>query len=107
MEKKSFYICENCLLVYETKESAREANIIAASASRGATACTVWGYYKDKEEWANYWARRVSSKVMFSDPNEPILVLKKEEKFWNVIIGEKIGWIIVSDFTAIMPLVGK
>lgn len=53
--------------------------------------------------WSSYFK---GSTVTYAKPNEPILVISKEseEKFWNVLIGEKTGWIIVRDWHDIKPL---
>ena len=83
-----FYICEKYyLLIYETKENAVAAPSMAAAA------------------WPEYWSKELNSRVSFSNPNEPIFLVKNEGKYWNVIIGERGGWIIVEDWLRLKALV--
>jgi hypothetical protein len=74
-----FYVYENCLLIYETKEEASRPGRASAMHSSA------------RSTWQN---KELRTKITYSNPQEPIFVIKKENLYWNVIVGERIGWII-------------
>jgi len=89
MNSSQFYVCDWSLLIYETKD-------IAALPGNHTGKAAI-----ETAEKVKYWLERdLKSKVEYTQLNEPIFVLKKEEndKFWNVIVGEKIGWIIAEEW---------
>jgi hypothetical protein len=95
----SFFVCKDYfLLFYETREDA----LAATAADSGRCGSTSWSRAAAAE--ANYWSKELNSRVTFSNPGEPIFVIRKDEEYWNVIIGERIGWIIVKDWLEIKPL---
>jgi hypothetical protein len=53
---------------------------------------------------AQRMTRQLGMKVTFCEPKEPILVLQKNGIYWNVIVGEKIGWIVTREILNIKPL---
>ena len=69
------------LLIYETKSIAERC---ARAGGDSATASL-----------AEYWSRETRTKVTYCLPGSPIFVLEKSDEFWKVIIGERVGWIIV------------
>lgn len=100
----SLHICEDFyLLIYETKEDAEQ--VVIESRSRGlpfggATECraNVAGNIHVTIT-ARIWSIKIKSRVTFSNPGDLIFLIKKEEdKFWNVIVEERVGWIIVYDW---------
>lgn len=109
-----FYVCEKYyLLIYETKQASDKAlaattlaadrsGLLAQGAAFAASASlTAAGGVS----LGDHWSEKLKSKVLYSNPREPIFVIKKEEeRFWNVIIGEKIGWIIVQNWLEIKEL---
>jgi len=109
MLNNPFYACEKYyLLIYETKK-------IAAWAKATPSPCSAWtaaevavaaetAVVAVVAVAAEYWSKRLNSRVLFSNPGEPIFLIKKEDKYWNVIIGEKIGWIIADDWLGLKLL---
>ena len=49
-------------------------------------------------------AQSLNCKIHMSVPKEPIMLLRKSGIFWNVIVGEKIGWIIVRSWFKVRRL---
>jgi len=47
---------------------------------------------------------KVSKPKMYSNANTPIFVISKSDDIWHVIIGEKIGWIVVRDWMNLKSL---
>jgi hypothetical protein len=60
------------------------------------------------ESWKTFWKYEKDLYANFSYPNDVILLLEEEKiqevLFWHVIIGEKIGWIIVHEWMEVNPL---
>jgi len=56
------------------------------------------------ETAVKFWSEQTNSKVTYSNPSEPIFLIKAEDFYWNVIIGEKIGWIIAEEWLGIKEL---
>ena len=102
-----FFICKDyCLLIYETKDHATSAAVMAAAAfGASAAVAGVAKYYAD------HWSKPLKSKVLYSNPGDIIFFIRKEfvkeDEFWFVIIGEKVGWIIVRDWMKIEELNGQ
>ena len=110
-----FYVCEDYfLLIYETKENAAAgrampgwvdpAAVAVATAAVAGRLVLRGGVPLYGEAAAEYWSKRLNSRVLFSNPNEPIFLIKKEDKYWHVIIGERVGWIIAEDWIGIKEL---
>lgn len=53
---------------------------------------------------AAFWSKRFGKPVLFLDKNIPLLVLKAEEKFYEVLAGDKKGWIICEDWLEIKEI---
>jgi len=88
-----FYVCEGYyLLIHETQETLKEAVVRSATSA----------FYAQDE--ARYCSEQYKTKVTFSYPNELIMVLSKNGVYWNVIIGERVGWIACSSWINIHPL---
>jgi len=97
MKNNNFYRCPNYLLIYETKELAQQAwqkFIDCLNRNDLIDDAAATSFHMENKGAVAFWTRYLKTKVLFSLPEEPVLVLKKEQEFWNVIIGEKIGWII-------------
>ena len=45
-----------------------------------------------------YWSKRLGKPVLYVKKNIPILVLNSKEKFYEVLAGDRKGWIIVEDW---------
>jgi hypothetical protein len=119
-----FFVCDKFYLVfYETLE---DAELVYMSAA-GSVCCENFeigkldlsaGYRPHvmacEEDWISgcraYWYASTKVKLSFLPPNELIYLLnivspiKTSEKYWHVIIGEKIGYIIVDDWLEIKQL---
>jgi hypothetical protein len=91
-----FYMCEKYyIFIFDTKYNA----IVTSKNSAGGSATPRAAIHA-----AAYWSKELNSRVTYSDPGEPIFVLKKDGEFWNVIVGEKIGWIVVVNWMKIKQL---
>jgi len=87
MTNNQFFITDKVFIfIYETKEAATKATASWAKAIAVAN--------EPPLIWIEYWSKRLNSRVTFSTPNEPIFVIKKDEDYWHVIIGERVGWIV-------------
>jgi hypothetical protein len=108
-----FYICEKFYpFLYVEIESARRAYILNLRAPNGVPDAAA----RSEHNGQMYWRNRTNGIVHGTKPNEPIFLIEEtvEEfkhqtdtivaKFWHVIIGDKVGWIIVQDWLEIKPL---
>jgi len=80
-EEGKLYKCpEYFLIIYPTREKAETET----------TAAFAWA--------ARYWSEELGCSVRYSEPNEIFIFLKKEiieeQKYINVLFGDKQGWII-------------
>ena len=97
MTNNPFYVCEKYyLLIYETKEDASPPNPGFSAISD-----------HNRKYMSNIFSKELMSTVACSIPGEPIFVVEKEDKYWHVIIGERIGWIIVEDEAELKNLKGR
>lgn len=88
MNYDQFYFSkEKFIFLYETKEAAKLATSIWGESSKSSSneASAVYG--------AQWLAKEIKSTVSCIKPNEPILIVKREKRYWQVVVGEKIGWI--------------
>jgi hypothetical protein len=53
---------------------------------------------------AQYWANKFKCKVWATRPNVPFLILDKRDKYWNVLIGDRIGWIIMRPWLTVKEI---
>ena len=87
LEVGKLYSCsEYFLLLYPDKETA------AAAARAAATA-------------AAYWSKKFDEPVSYCNPLAPLLVLSVNEKYVEVLAGDKKGWIINMDWLNIQEIV--
>ena len=59
---------------------------------------------------ASYWSKQFDKPVSYCNPKTPLLVLaveEKEEKYVDVLAGDKRGWIINMDFLEIKEFISK
>lgn len=47
---------------------------------------------------ANYWAEKLHIKIMIAKPGSIIFVAQKRNKWWNIIVEEKTGWLYMNDW---------
>lgn len=98
----SFYVCEEySLLIYETKdhaESAYKLEDYLASGLKSINSATAVALYLSK---------KFQTKITVAGLKEPIFVIEKLENYWNVIVGEKIGWIATHESLQLKLLVSE
>ena len=86
------------ILLYETLTAAQDAEEAVLLENANGDASVVWpdiSYQKTDIEW---WSVNLGMKVRCIQPNEVIFVFEKKGKFWRVITGEMIGWLIMKDW---------
>jgi len=104
MLSEIFICADYYLLIYEIKEKIDSRTVDACVNAFEDDDCIHTQGADSAFIIADYWTKKLNCKVTFSNPSEPIFVIKKCDKFWNVLIGEKIGWIIVEDWLTIKKL---
>ena len=88
------YHCEQChLMLYPDQETAAEDEL--------------GGYIEELhvEVDAAYWSEQFGKPVSYTEKNIPLLVLDSKEKFYEVLIEDKKGWIIFKDWLEIREIV--
>jgi len=90
MSINHFYVSkEHFILLYETKEAAKEATAFYGDNSKY--------IYRTSLAYAlrttNYIEEKIKSKVKLVGKDELILLVRKEKRYWQVVVGENIGWI--------------
>jgi len=53
---------------------------------------------------ASYWSKQFGKSVSYCDPKTPFLVLAVEEKYIDVLAGDRKGWIIYQDWLEIKEI---
>ena len=87
LEVGKLYICEEYfLLLYPDWEASAAAAHYHAAARTSAPA------------QSTYWTRKLGKSVLYAKKNIPILVLNSKEKFYEVLAGDRKGWIIYQDW---------
>jgi hypothetical protein len=51
-----------------------------------------------------YWSKQFGKSVSYCNPKTPLLVLAVEEKYVEVLVGDKRGWIINIDWLEIKEI---
>ena len=93
LEVGKLYVCEeHCLMLYPDPP--------AASPDFWSTAPP----RRERQRDASYWSNRLGKPVSYAERNIPLLVLKAEEKFYEVLSGDKKGWIIYEDWLEIREI---
>lgn len=104
LEVGKLYTCEDCyLMLYPDKDAVSTAEGIPSfhsSAGGVQDAYPVGACCAD----ADFWSNRLGKPVSYREKNIPLLVLKAEEKFYEVLIEDKKGWIIYEDFLNIKEI---
>jgi len=106
MEKTQnlFYISDFRFFVFESLEKATELVKINDHLK-------ISSFYATKGEIApnsfliSLIERNIKSQVLLSQKNVPILVIKKRNFYWHVIIGDKFGWIILNKKTPVRKMI--
>ena len=92
LEVGKLYICEDYfLLLYPDQEAAAAATTTVAELDAPVARAT-------------YWTRKLGKSVSYTDKNIPLLSLNNKEKYVEVLVEEKVGWIIVEDWLGIKAI---
>ena len=100
LEVGKLYSCsEYFLLLFPDKEAATciAAAVSARAAAAAATAAAC----------ASAWNRKLGKPVSYCNPLTPLLVLSVNEKYVEVLAGDKRGWIINEDWLNIGEIVNE
>ena len=101
LEVGKLYLCEEYfLLLYPDWEASAAAAHYHAAARTSAAAADA---YRPRIEHSaagqsTYWTRKLGKSVLYAKKNIPILVLNSKEKFYEVLAGDRKGWIIYQDW---------
>jgi len=90
-----------CISVYETKEDLKSLSRYQAYPSGAGSK-----NFESAIINTNFWANRMKRKISFLDMNEPFLLLELDNIFAKVLIGEKIGWLVMLDWLYIVNFTG-
>ena len=103
LEVGKLYSCsEYFLLLFADKETAGQCTAAvpadAAAAAAAAAART-----------AAYWNRKLQNQkpISYCNPLTPLLVLSVNEKYVEVLAGDKVGWIINEDWLELKEIVDE
>ena len=94
LEVGKLYVCEIHLMLYPDQETA--AAKAAAAAAAAATTIAAEALAATAAA-APFWSNRFGKPVFYIEKNIPILVLNSKEKFYEVLAGDRKGWIICED----------
>jgi len=85
------YSCsEYNLLLYPDKAAARHADDVAFSFSSAVARTTG----SDAAVDAGYWSTKLDKSVSYCNPLTPLLVLNADNRYAEVLVGDKVVWII-------------
>ena len=97
------YSCsEYNLLLYPDKAAARQAEAVAFSCS-SAVALAPGGAAVD----AGYWSTKLDKPVSYCNPLTPLLVLNADNRYAEVLVGDKVVWIINEDWLELKEIVDE
>jgi hypothetical protein len=97
------YVCNFYLLVYEKPEDAFKVRLSSTKPA---------GFRNEIDYWLRCYTANEGRKGFYCNPNEPIFVIEKtdrygngpEHQYWNVVVGEKFGWIAVPTWITMTEL---
>ena len=98
-----FYTYHTHLLVFESKKAAEKHVLATEGAEFEWMRGLLYASHKNLQtakRSAHMWTIELKSKVTYTTPNEPILLLSYitpesfDGDYWHVIVGERVGWII-------------
>ena len=98
LEVGKLYICEYFLLLYPDWVAAADA--VAAAAAPAAARRAGAAAAAD----AAYWSKRLEKPVYYTEKNIPLLVLNNKKEYVEVLVEEKVGWIMVDDWLGIKEI---
>jgi hypothetical protein len=92
LEVGKLYSCsEHFLMLYPDRETA-DAAVAAFSSSAGSVSAPAAAY------WTREFARKLGKPVSYCNPQTPLLVLSTVNKYVEVLMGDRKGWIINEDW---------
>ena len=101
MSLNNLYVCNDYrLFVFETKIDAYINSYCG----------TIYIGYTQAEEECEYRSRHLGgNKVTYMEAGEPILLINKDVEaktfeLWHVLVGERVGWIVVQERTKVISL---
>jgi len=106
-EVGKLYKCsDHYILIYPTREKAASSSAVWTVAGRSASASrNSWAAAATAAWAASYWSEELGCSVRCSEPNEIFIFLKEEiieeQKYINVLFGDKQGWIVYKDWMEI------
>jgi len=99
------YSCsEYNLLLYPDKAAARHADAVAFSCS-SAVARTTGSITAAVD--AGYWSTKLDKSVSYCNPLTPLLVLNADNRYAEVLVGDKVVWIINEDWLELKEIVDE
>jgi hypothetical protein len=85
LEIGKLYSCEEYyLLLYPYLDTTRPAEL--------------YDEERDASIAASYWTRQLGKPVSYLEKSSPLLVLRAEKNFYEVVAGDKKGWITFKDW---------
>lgn len=99
------YSCEDYfLMLYPDQEAAFTA---ARAGTGGAPPPSTTGAAENAaaERAAGLWSNRLGKPVLYAKKNIPLLILNNREKYVEVLVGDKKGWIIYQDWLELKEIV--
>jgi len=103
---KLYKCSDHYILIYPTREKAASSGARPMAAGRSAAASrNSWAAAAVVGQAASYWSEELNCTVRCSEPNEIFIFLKEEiieeQKYINVLFGDKQGWIVYKDWMKI------
>jgi hypothetical protein len=84
LEVGKLYSCSGYyLMLYPDRETADAAGLAGTAAAEA-----------DPDASTAYWTKKLQKPVSFCNPETPLLVLTVEEKYVEILAGDKVGWAI-------------
>ena len=96
LEVGKLYSCSKCfLMLYPDKKTAAWTNASERSS------------YTLAAHDAAYWSRELGKPILYVEKNVPLLVLTVEEKYVEVLAGDRKGWIVYRDRLNIKEIIDE
>lgn len=102
------YSCsEYNLLLYPDKAAARQATrqADAVAFSRSSAVARTTGTLAAVD--AGYWSTKLDKSVSYCNPLTPLLVLNPDNRYAEVLVGDKVVWIINEDWLELKEIVDE
>ena len=95
------YSCsEHFLMLYPDKETASSAAADELRHHPAAAAAAV-------PASAAYWSKKFDKPVSYCNPKTPLLVLNADNRYAEVLVGDKVVWIINEDWLELKEIVDE